>query len=89
MEMRNHGLNPDILEDEDAELPDDGQGGSGGAVGGARDDSEVGSSAASSSSEESDDSFESDWVLCRDIWVVYTSVLVFWRLRAVLILSYV
>ena len=60
MEMRNHGLNPDILEDEDAEVPDDGQGDSAGAVGGARDDSEVGSSASSSSSEESDDSFESD-----------------------------
>ena len=62
MDMRNHGLNPDILEDEEAELPnnDQGQGGVGGANEG--DDSEVGSSASSSSSSEAsdDDSFESD-----------------------------
>ena len=62
MEMRNHGLNPDILEDEHAELSDSEQGQVGGALGGARsdsDDSEVGTT-ASSSSEESDASFQSD-----------------------------
>ena len=61
MEMRNQGLNPDILDDEDAELPDSEQGQ--GGVGGARadeDDSEVGTSATSSSGDESDDSFASD-----------------------------
>lgn len=61
MEMRNHGLDPDILENEDAELPDNEQGQ--GGVSGAKeedDDSEVGVS-GSSSSEASDDSFnESD-----------------------------
>ena len=59
MEMRNHGLNPDILGDEDAELPDDGKGSSG-AVGGASRDSDDDSTASSSSSEASGDSFESD-----------------------------
>ena len=60
MEMRRHGLDPDILDDEEAELPDSEQGQ--GGVRGARDDdkdSEVGTP-ASSSSEASDDSFESD-----------------------------
>ena len=59
MEMRNHGLNPDILEDEDTELPDDGKGSSG-AVGGGGQDSDDDSATSSSSSEASDDSFESD-----------------------------
>ena len=62
MEMRNHGLDPDILEDEEAELPDSeqGQGGVGGARADNDKDSEVGTTASSSSSEASDDSFESD-----------------------------
>ena len=61
MEMRNHGLDPAILEDEEAELVDSEQGQ--GGVGGARaddGDSEVGTTASSSSSEASDDSFEDD-----------------------------
>ena len=61
MEMRRHGLDPDILEDEEAELLDNEQGQ--GAVGGAGSDdkdSEVGTTASSSSSEASDNSFESD-----------------------------
>jgi hypothetical protein len=62
MEMRNHGLDPDILEDEEAELPDSkqGQGGVGGARADNDKDSDVGTTASSSSSEASDDSFESD-----------------------------
>lgn len=61
MEMRNQGLNPDILEDEHAELPDNeqGQGGVRGAKAN-KGDSEAGSSASTSLSEASDDSFESD-----------------------------
>ena len=61
MEMRNHGLNPEILNDEEAELPDSDL--QGGGVSGARaeEDSEIGTSASSSSSDASDDdSFESD-----------------------------
>lgn len=62
LEMRNHGLNPDILVDEEAELPDSDQGQSGVSRTRAdEDDSEVGTTASSSSSgNESDDSFESD-----------------------------
>ena len=59
MEMRNHGLDPDILEDEEAELPDSKQG-QGGARADNDKDSDVGTTASSSSSEASDDSFESD-----------------------------
>ena len=71
--MRNHGLNPDILEDEQAELPDDQEGG--GEVGGAKDDdSEVGSF-ATSSSEASDDDFDSDWASSVCVCVFCSTVL--------------
>ena len=59
MDMRNHGLNPDILDDEEAELPDNVQG-QGGGGGDDDSDSEVGSIASSSASEASDASFESN-----------------------------